>query len=469
LSKLYIDAIYRGQGVDQGLKQTKSNLDGLKEAAQAAFGAFSVSMAVNELKRLYEGLLDDREATHLLTGQLRRLGQSDQDIKKVTREIGNMRDALGVGDTELTRAYARLITMTGNARTATDDLTLALDLQAAQVGDLNTAIRLIGQARAGEYMMLMRSIPQMRSVAEEYRGIGRSAEATEAVLGKLRTEFGGMAEEMASTQAGQIRRLKTAMGELAEEALRFWEIMLGMQGGDAGGLADVYNKVREGLYGINVAILSINRSVTNKLPDWLNEAREVLSGNFPWFVGLRPPPRRETSSREVPVSIPDRPSSMDRPGVQMGAESLGFDAITSEMDAALEAQRRQWQETIPKLIVPDDTDWIVDQYGQIFEEIEEEVNPHLNQMTTALASDIEGAFYAAFDGVDALGEYMKKILIQQVVGELARALAGALTGGTAGGGGWLAGLLGGGDKSLGGAYQGSAASAKNMAWRQVRG
>ena len=130
--------------------------------------------------------------------------------------INGMMLATGVSDGELVPALQKMLIYTDSLEEAESNLKLALDMSASGFWDLETAVRLLGMAGEGNVEMLGRYIPELKSANLESLGLKEASEKAEYALGILQQKFGGMAEGELDTFNGQMRALKTQVGELSE-------------------------------------------------------------------------------------------------------------------------------------------------------------------------------------------------------------------------------------------------------------
>jgi len=119
--------------------------------------------------------------------------------------IDKMQQSTAYADTEMRDALASLIRITRDVEKAKDLLTLAADVGVGMNRDLTSATTLLMYALSGNWGMLERYIPAIKSAANE-----------EEKWLMLRELFAGQAEEFAKTTAGQMKLLKNNIGDVGE-------------------------------------------------------------------------------------------------------------------------------------------------------------------------------------------------------------------------------------------------------------
>lgn len=174
--------------------------------------------AVAKLSESEAELASRKEALSGITKrQLVIMAEHEAALKKVKPAYADVRDEIEktiaalqrkttFGDGPQREALAALVALTGDYDEAMKRLPIAMDLATASGMDLTTAARLLGRVSD-------ENIGVLRRYGIE---VSDTATATE-LLAAITQKFGGQAEDAAKTAAGQIKQLRNAFDDLAED------------------------------------------------------------------------------------------------------------------------------------------------------------------------------------------------------------------------------------------------------------
>lgn len=203
--KKFNRGVNQAQGGIRGLAGSMKNILGPAAiGAGIAVAGLAVKMGVDGVK----AALDDEEAVKKLALTLENLGLA-HDTEKVEDYIKVLERSLGIADTELRPAYAKLVRALGDTEKAQDALTLSLDISAGADISLTQATDALTRAYAG----------QTRGITRLNSGIDASIIASgdmNAITEQLSNRFRGQATESADTLRGRMGVLKTAVDNLGE-------------------------------------------------------------------------------------------------------------------------------------------------------------------------------------------------------------------------------------------------------------
>jgi hypothetical protein len=173
-------------------------------AAGAAAAAFATKLAVDGVK----AAIADEAAVAKLTQTLENLGLA-HNIQPIEDYIKSLERSLGVSDLELRPAYDRLVRSTQDVGEANQALALALDISAGTGKSLDAVVQALGRAYDGNTQGLSRLGAGLNTATLATKDM-------DLITGELSRTFGGQATRQAQTFQGQLQRLQTAQGNLAE-------------------------------------------------------------------------------------------------------------------------------------------------------------------------------------------------------------------------------------------------------------
>jgi len=174
--------------------------------AAAASAAFAVKIGVDSVR----AAIEDQKGQALLANSLRNtVGATDEAIASVEAYIDRMQRALGVADTELRPALAKLAGITGNLAQAQGLLSVALDLSAGATVSLDSAVSAIQKAYQGNFKALRNMGVKIDEATMKSKDFGK-------VLDILAKQFKGSAEVRAATFEYRMKRVGIAFDEAKE-------------------------------------------------------------------------------------------------------------------------------------------------------------------------------------------------------------------------------------------------------------
>lgn len=119
-------------------------------------------------------------------------------------------------DEQAIGAIQAITQVTGNFAQGQQGATIAMDMAATGLFDLDSAVRAVAIAYEGNTMMLGRQIPALRESAMAQLGLTTSAEKAEYAIKTLTEKFGGAAEKDVQTFGGRMQQLQNNIGQLKE-------------------------------------------------------------------------------------------------------------------------------------------------------------------------------------------------------------------------------------------------------------
>jgi hypothetical protein len=206
---------FNSKGIDKAKKEFAS-LEGatakagfvMKKAflpAAAAVGALGAA-----LFDAGKGAVEDAAAQELLSKALKNnTAATDAQIKANEDWISTQGKLLGVTDSDLRPAIAKLATQTGSLEKAQQGAALAMDIAAATGKPLSAVTDALAKAYGGNTKALAKLDPKLKDLIKG----GLDAEGAMSVLADT---FGGSAATKAGTAEGQFQRLKVSLDETKE-------------------------------------------------------------------------------------------------------------------------------------------------------------------------------------------------------------------------------------------------------------
>jgi hypothetical protein len=157
-----------------------------------------------------KGAVEDAAAQELLSKALKNnTAATDAQIKANEDWISTQGKLLGVTDSDLRPAIAKLATQTGSLTKAQEGAALAMDIAAATGKPLSAVTDAMAKAYGGNTKALAKLDPKLKDLIKG----GLDAEGAMSVLADT---FGGAASTKANTAEGQFQRLKVSLDETKE-------------------------------------------------------------------------------------------------------------------------------------------------------------------------------------------------------------------------------------------------------------
>jgi hypothetical protein len=157
-----------------------------------------------------KGAVEDAAAQELLSKALKNnTAATDAQIKANEDWISQQGKLLGVTDSDLRPAIAKLATQTGSLTKAQEGAALAMDIAAATGKPLSAVTDAMAKAYGGNTKALAKLDPKLKDLIKG----GLDAEGAMSVLADT---FGGAASTKANTAEGQFQRLKVSLDETKE-------------------------------------------------------------------------------------------------------------------------------------------------------------------------------------------------------------------------------------------------------------
>jgi len=157
-----------------------------------------------------KGAVEDAAAQELLSKALKNnTAATDAQIKANEDWISTQGKLLGVTDSDLRPAIAKLATQTGSLEKAQQGAALAMDIAASTGKPLSAVSDALAKAYGGNTKALAKLDPKLKDLIKG----GLDAEGAMSVLADT---FGGAASTKANTAEGQFQRLKVSLDETKE-------------------------------------------------------------------------------------------------------------------------------------------------------------------------------------------------------------------------------------------------------------
>jgi hypothetical protein len=206
---------FDGSGIDKAKKEF-AQLDGAAAKTKFAFkkALIPATAAVGALgAALFDagkGAVEDAAAQDVLAAALtRNTAATDAQIKANEDWISQQGKLLGVTDSDLRPAIAKLATQTGDLAKAQELAALSMDIAAATGKPLAAVTDAVARAAGGNTKALAKLDPKLKGLITD----GLDAEGAMSVLADT---FGGAATTKAGTAEGQFQRLKVSLDETKE-------------------------------------------------------------------------------------------------------------------------------------------------------------------------------------------------------------------------------------------------------------
>lgn len=193
------------KGATKNLQSLQKSTQSISRGINAALATIGVGISFQAISRGIKDLtlaaVEDVKAQTLLAQQLRNtVGASDELIKSVEEQIGQVQSATGVVDDELRPAYANLIRVTRDTSKAFRLLNLATDISAQTGRSLSSVSLALSRAVNGNSTALIRLVPSVKNSTD--------------VVGDLEKQFTGAAA--AANNLDPYNRLRVAFDEVRE-------------------------------------------------------------------------------------------------------------------------------------------------------------------------------------------------------------------------------------------------------------
>jgi hypothetical protein len=188
-----------------------NKLGGYIKGAAAAFAAFQIgqkglALAVDSVKAAIE---DDAAARKLEKTLQNVAGATAEVVKQTEAYVTKTSLATGVADDQLRPALARLIRSTRDSAKAQDLLNVGLDIAAGTGKDLDSVVAALGKAYDGNTASLGKLGLGIDQSLLKSKDFGK-------IIGQLKKDFGGFADQEANTLEGRMKRLGLAVQEAKE-------------------------------------------------------------------------------------------------------------------------------------------------------------------------------------------------------------------------------------------------------------
>lgn len=152
---------------------------------------------------------DQQEQTKLAFTLRQTAGATEETIAATEAFFAAQMKTTTFTDSEMRPAFEALVRTTGDVGKAQDLLGLAMDVAAGTGQGLTEVSTALARAQTGQYKALQQLSPMLRDNIKE-------GQSLDQIYGELTQTFGGAAEAMGQTTAGQMTILRNQVGELSE-------------------------------------------------------------------------------------------------------------------------------------------------------------------------------------------------------------------------------------------------------------
>jgi len=218
------------KGVKEALEQTNQMLENFASTAKKVGGAIMAYFAIGKIKAWGEELLamyqESEEAEARLNAVNRASGQAAGFTTDELKKMAAQMQQVTVYTDEAALAAETALLKFGSIKgdNFKETLALAADLAAVTGGDLAGAAQTLGMAleHPERAMRMLRSAgvhfsDEEQKLVKNLKDAGKEAEVQSFILGKLRDKVGGVAEEMANTSSGRMKKAMNALGDVGEK------------------------------------------------------------------------------------------------------------------------------------------------------------------------------------------------------------------------------------------------------------
>jgi len=195
----------------QGVEKAAERLQSTLKTAFTVGGIIAAGRAIAQVSReLIEAYSRQELAERKLQAAVARNPYMDDKSVRRLKEYANELQALTNVSDDVVLSEAGMLAALGYSEDQiTRNISAAADLSAVLGIDLHSAVRMLTQAQEGNTSQLARYIPQIRNLTEEQLAAGGAVDL-------VATQFKGMAEQMADTTDGSMKRFGNALGDLKE-------------------------------------------------------------------------------------------------------------------------------------------------------------------------------------------------------------------------------------------------------------
>lgn len=206
---------FDARGIEKAVAEF-SKLEGIGEKAQfalkkAALPAAAALAALGAAATLAtKAAIEDQAEQEKLAFTLRQVaGASDETIAATEEFFAAQMKTTTFTDSQMRPAFEALMRTTQDVGKSQEALRLAMDIAAGTGQDLTTVSQALARAQTGNYRALMMLSPMLKDNIRE-------GQSLDEIYTELTQTFGGAAETMGKTTAGQMAILKNQVGELQE-------------------------------------------------------------------------------------------------------------------------------------------------------------------------------------------------------------------------------------------------------------
>lgn len=231
---------------------------------------FNVKAIADAVGGLYEAADKQRLAEAKLGAILRSTGYAAGIAGESIKKYASERQKLTTfGDEETIDAAAIMATFKDvRGKAFFEAMTAAQDLSAALGGDLQSSVLQIGKALnapiEGVSALQRVGVSFSASQKEQIKNFvetNQVAKAQALILGELKSEFGGVAEAIASGAGGKIKQLKNLLGDMVEDLAAVFEPAV-------------------------IAVVEFVEAGATRVKAFLERAREYVANNFDTFLTM---------------------------------------------------------------------------------------------------------------------------------------------------------------------------------------
>lgn len=444
-----MQARWNGEPLKRGLQQSKTQVESFQKSVKSAsafmsgpLGFLGVAISVGTLADKIKGLAEEDRQMRRLTSSIERFAGTAPDLAKVNQQINYLRNNSIFGDTEITVAFQKLVETTQDYAGALYELPVVIDVASAKNKSLEESAKLVGFAMKGIVEPLGELSPAFRKLARETASQQGTAETAAKAMKMLRDEVGGAAKDEVDSLAGAMSRLGDSFNEVTDSFLRFTTGSGTVQ--IINDLADALYRATDGLEKLTTAQRAVaflggplatiwyaSRAGSDAKPasQSIDEFYQpyyrqfATTGPNPWGTSEQMDKDRARWAKEradaAQNAMYGRSSLVGEAAPWQSFRDVVRGAITGPRDGTDRAG--QWERRAREFVEREYKD-AADFREKLRNDALEKEKARIRELGAELQGTLTGAFYSAFDGVDALGDYIKQKLIGEALSNVAAAI-----------------------------------------------
>jgi hypothetical protein len=220
--RIEIETLLDPKGIVTGATQAERAISGIKGVATDLASNLGMVAGVAAtmglvIRASMKEFISDQAALNQINAQMRVMKIGFAGASEEVQEMASRLEKLtGIADDQVMGVFGNLITYTGNYSKAMANTGLVLDLASTGMTDFGSASRIVALALEGEVASIGRLFPAFRALARELESIKDPAERSAVAMAKLHEMAGGLAAEKKLTSATSgFTNLKVALDGIA--------------------------------------------------------------------------------------------------------------------------------------------------------------------------------------------------------------------------------------------------------------